>query len=354
MFAKFDSDHDGSLSAHEFRSGLVTMGSGPEDAGKVVAAFGLDAANASELTYERFATAVKTWHKSQKGGDKRLPLYWLHIPKTGTSFINSIIRVPQVCPGLPKNLTVTQERFGRRLLDGLSQAYNVPEACPGLDDGFRGGHQGLGAPNAFGGNRMKGHLVTFMRKPEQRLISSYGDMLYSMKNNKANPFGFIDHRQPSRSWAWPYFRKPKSMLDYSQVVAGCVTRMLTRGDYPCGGPSLPTAQEQETAKRRLREDFAFIGLTEEWDLSICLFNSMFDVKCSASGAQFGNVRPHTNRDGSIHNASVEYKVDELQGFRDKHDGALYEEAQAIFDANLRHYNVTRESCQLCKGEAVAQ
>ena len=36
-----------------------------------------------------------------------------------------------------------------------------------------------------------------------------------------------------------------------------------------------TASETETAVRRLEQGFAIVGLTDHWDLSICLWHAMF-------------------------------------------------------------------------------
>ena len=36
-------------------------------------------------------------------------------------------------------------------------------------------------------------------------------------------------------------------------------------------------------------DFAFVGLTEEWDLSVCLFHRMFGGECHVR--EFLDVRP---------------------------------------------------------------
>ena len=42
--------------------------------------------------------------------------------------------------------------------------------------------------------------------------------------------------------------------------------------------TLEVAQE---AAKRVREGFAFVGITEEWDLSACLFHEMFGGDCHA-------------------------------------------------------------------------
>lgn len=36
---------------------------------------------------------------------KASPMFWLHIPKCGTSFANTVMHMPNVCPGLGENLS---------------------------------------------------------------------------------------------------------------------------------------------------------------------------------------------------------------------------------------------------------
>ena len=42
--------------------------------------------------------------------------------------------------------------------------------------------------------------------------------------------------------------------------------------------TLEVAQE---AAKRVHEGFAFVGIAEEWDLSVCLFHEMFGGDCHA-------------------------------------------------------------------------
>ncbi|CAJ1436581.1 unnamed protein product [Effrenium voratum] len=80
---------------------------------------------------------------------------------------------------------------------------------------------------------------------------------------------------------------------------------------------------------------SFVGLVEEWDLSICLFHKMLGGDCLFS--EFENTRQNPN----------EYNTSELQGFNDTLDGIVYQEARSIFQRNLKLYGVSNESCQPC-------
>ena len=44
---------------------------------------------------------------------KASPMYWLHIPKCGTSFYNTVLHMPGACPGLGVNVSIDDEQFGK-------------------------------------------------------------------------------------------------------------------------------------------------------------------------------------------------------------------------------------------------
>eukprot|EP00322_Chrysochromulina_rotalis_P016154 CAMPEP_0115863948 /NCGR_PEP_ID=MMETSP0287-20121206/18948_1 /TAXON_ID=412157 /ORGANISM="Chrysochromulina rotalis, Strain UIO044" /LENGTH=211 /DNA_ID=CAMNT_0003318403 /DNA_START=595 /DNA_END=1229 /DNA_ORIENTATION=- len=136
-----------------------------------------------------------------------------------------------------------------------------------------------------------------------------------------------------------------SELEYAKAVQGCAVRMLTRPGQSCGRPPLPSNAEVTEAITRLRRRFAFVGLLEEWELSICLLHVRFGLGlCEA--VEMSNTRPGpmASRSNTTHRHSG-YNVSVLRGFTDPYDGPLYQEAQVIFRAQLDEYNVTKELCQ---------
>jgi len=168
------------------------------------------------------------------------------------------------------------------------------------------------------------------RQPEQRILSAY----YHTGNlGKVEP--------------WDEYKTLHnvSLDEYKRLQAGCATRMLT-GDR-CLPESHPTQPINNTvvdlAKERLRS-FAFVGLTEEWDLSVCLFSVMTGSSCHKR--MFPNVRP-----GRKHESGRMYDVRPLNGFKDIGDGMVYEEAKKIFYQQLDTYGVTLETCARVCGAA---
>lgn len=287
----------------------------------------------------RFYRAVDDGTSPSEAVKKATPLHWLHVPKTGSSFLNTLINVPGVCPGLPGDTVLTVDKFGARLMAGFSAAYDIPKVCPGIDKETalsRFSHIGVG--NLLYNRRLsyrgtgKKVLFGFFRQPEQRIISSYNDFLVAMHRGDM-------YFNPTASWSGHSLHKPSNLTEFARTVSGCGVRMLTRPGFSCGQRSEPTQSETETAIERLRSDFAFVGITDQWDLSICLFSKMFNTSCHAY--QFSNTRP-----GTLANKKM-YHTRGLDGYVDKHDGQLYNEAVEIFNQNLKRYNVNSQTCQAC-------
>merc|ERR1712217_985063 len=100
---------------------------------------------------------------------------------------------------------------------------------------------------------------------------------------------------------------------------------------------VPSIADVDEARRRLRR-YAFVGITEHWDLSICLLHAMFGGDCHPT--EFENVRDFSQN-------TKRYDTSILNGFVDRFDGALYDEAWAIFSENLRRYDISLASCSSC-------
>lgn len=251
------------------------------------------------------------------------PILWLHVPKTGTGMIRSMMSLPGVCPGLDFQTSESEYEFIHRTRNELRTM------CPGAIayDGQRFWFKHMGVGADFRHHRWR--LMMMLRQPDERLLSDY----HSFGGPVSWPGTRIDPRES--------LAPPNSFGEFASGAAGCAVKMLTRSsgtnqsDVLCATSSeKPTAVEIALAIRRLRDGAAFIGLTEQWNLSVCLLHKMFGGTCQ----QF-----ELGPDPQPHNLS------EMGGFRDIWDAPLYTEAEKIFQANLLLYGVSRESCQSCWG-----
>ena len=174
----------------------------------------------------------------------------------------------------------------------------------------------------------KGHLVALFRQPEQRLLSQYYD---TNELFRAAPFISIcaENRTPAR------------IMEIDEFIgrwASWATAQIT-GSIP------PTKEDIPLALKRLREGFAFVGLQEEWELSICLFHAKFGGPCRP--VEFLDTRPSDQTS----NTSSEYDTSVLNGWVDDIDGPIYAEAQSMFYEDLTRFGVSHETCQACYQEA---
>lgn len=174
----------------------------------------------------------------------------------------------------------------------------------------------------------KGKFVALLRQPEQRLLSAYtddGDLF------RAEPYISIcaENRTPERILSLDEFKSKWAHWATGQIV----------GHLPATLADVPVALQ------RLREGFAFVGLQEEWDLSVCLFHTKFGGPCR--NLEFLDTRPSDRATGN----TSEYDTSILDGWVDEIDGPVYTEAQRLFYDDLKRYGVSHETCQACYQEA---
>lgn len=240
-------------------------------------------------------------------------LSWIHVPKAGTSFSN--VLVTWGCPSLPDDATVDESYSNKdgMFVPGFMQAHRA-QCAKGMTL-CGSGHLPIakGSCNDWEGH--KGQFVAMFRQPEQRTLS-----------------GFFHNRHDIND-------KTLDLIHYADKIAGCSVRMLN-GEH-CGGDrgdgGEVTQAMVDTAVDRLETGFAFVGLVDQWALSVCLFHQMFGGPCHKR--EFADVRP-----GQKHSNSS-YDTTDLHGWKDSYDGALYDRAYVLFWSNAAKYNASAETCQ---------
>jgi len=250
------------------------------------------------------------------------PILWLHVPKTGTAMLRNMMGLPGVCPHMDSQWNGNEYDIIRDTREHLATM------CPGglAYDGqrFWFNHMGIGREFA----QHSGRIMMMLRQPDQRLVSDY--------HNEGGAISW-----PGTSIHPEDSSVPPSMSTFVEGAAGCAVKMLTRSsadktDVICASsPEKPSSDEIALAVQRLRSGVVFVGLTEQWDLSVCLLHKMFGGFCQPW--EF-----HSERDPQHHR-----NLSELGSFRDVWDAPLYLEASNIFHANLHLYGVSEESCRSC-------
>jgi len=265
---------------------------------------------------KRHREAKAIAHESNFTALNPAKLSWIHVPKAGTSFSN--VLVTWGCPTLPDDAVVDDSYSNKdgMFVPGFMQAHRA--ACAKGMTLCGSGHLPMVKGSCNDWSEHNGQFVALFRQPEQRALS-----------------GFFHNRHDIND-------KTLDLLSYADKIAGCSVRMLN-GEH-CGGSAGAGGEVTQamvsTAVHRLETGFAFVGLTDHWGTSVCLFHMMFGGPCHKR--EFLNVRP-----GDQHSDS-NYEVKDLHGWKDVYDGALYERAYVIFWANVAKHNANKDTCQsLC-------
>uniref|UniRef100_A0A7S4SDN8 Uncharacterized protein n=1 Tax=Alexandrium monilatum TaxID=311494 RepID=A0A7S4SDN8_9DINO len=123
---------------------------------------------------------------------------------------------------------------------------------------------------------------------------------------------------------------------YAECVGSTQTRMLAGASLM--GPATPG--HQRTAPDVI-ESIRFVGLAEEYDLSVCLFHSMFGGACKS--VEFQNMRPGPRRQKSkVYDVSMSAKVESSL----RSDTITYDAARRRFWRDVKQHNVTGASCAM--------
>lgn len=186
----------------------------------------------------------------------------------------------------------------------------------------------------------EGDFVGIFRKPLGRLISAY----YNKGRGKGDPLEYASRFEGTMTLQlagqevgekWIYWPKERF----------CSKSPDSTGKNPGGGANFDDVKptpDIDLALERLRKGFKFVGLSEEYDLSVCLFHAMYGGECLKE--EFENMRPGV-QGGS---ARQDYVKSILRDYSDTVDGQLYDAAKEIFWNNVKKYNVGRSTCQqLC-------
>tara|TARA_R110002050_G_scaffold189194_1_gene323812 strand:- start:160 stop:924 length:765 start_codon:yes stop_codon:yes gene_type:complete len=224
----------------------------------------------------------------------------MHIPKTGTSFRDVLLKAlceedaPIVMPAriapLPtkcKNLFVSHENprknwpIGHHIPLNPSQTTDVT------------------------------NVVTFIRSPRHRLLSQFfgvqGDQ-YKLLNSSFSQLSVREKNDAILAFANKYHYQ------------GCQTKMVL--GVRCQDPVGPEKLRILDACKRVN-NFAFVGITDQWEASVCLFHHLF-------GGNFGQEEGKNMR-----KTLFPYTSNLLVEYEDEHDFALFSCAWKRFYNQVR-------------------
>lgn len=171
-------------------------------------------------------------------------------------------------------------------------------------------------------------VVGFFRRPNQRIISAHRDHLH------ASGLGADESLKLSTTCGFYNV----SCFARWRGIAGCSSKMLAGLDCADPEPSLPWDGGMRHVKRAVVniEKMRFVGITEEWDESVCLFHRMFGGRINP--AEFQNFHSR------VHGKIEDYDETDLDGFVDQADELVYAAAVRRFAKLKAEYAGGRSAC----------
>jgi len=259
-----------------------------------------------------------------EGGHAIEPIYYLHVPKCGSSFATAVAHL--AC-GDKIDRESTVDEPGNPVDHLATQKWNK-KCGDGRFARFESGHEPLDPTMS---DESLSKVVMMVREPNARISSGYMHNLHDCfpLQKKYN----IKH-QDAQPWQPDGELDPSILEEYARCVHSCMTNMLIGHScaYYRGEPSEEQQSlDREAALARLPK-LGFVGLTDQWDLSVCLWHAKFGGECLP--AEFRNVRP----------ARTQYSAADLSESSHVNDRAIYDRAAELFAADLAAHGVTPEAC----------
>jgi hypothetical protein len=245
---------------------------------------------------------IKTINYTNPGFDN---VNWLHIPKTGTTFINAVVSI--ACNYFDTNTTCINDygkwpteycRFNNAYIVNNVGDWHVP-----LNQGI----YSLG----------KNSFITMLRDPIAYKLSFFRDKIENEDKYGGGARMYEAYRR-NITLAWERM--------------GSVQVGFLIGKHPLS--FIATEQDIQNAKHRLLNNFVFFGITNEWNNSMKLLEATFGVKLTSCSYKMFNA--HDRAAKSDWNYSITIP-DSFMTRRNDADTILYDYALNIFHARLNSY-----------------
>jgi len=254
-----------------------------------------------------------------------LRIAWHHIPKCGTSFGNTLVH--WASPRLPENISIGTDERAFMQPQSVKDWFWDDGPIFWMKDGNFGNHHSI-TDAAFAAYR--GKFAGIFRNPALRAQSAHSH----------------------------FERGNENLTAYATRIRGSSTKMLAGQGYGLECLLLPTRfghspkfgchaavkPDVEKALSRLL-GFAFVGVMELYDLSVCLFHAMYGGRCLP--VEFANTRP-----GALHEAEVPTAAfTAWGGVVDGSDWVIYSAVLQRFFRDLQLYSIGEATCaKLCPTE----
>jgi len=189
------------------------------------------------------------------------------------------------------------------------------------------------------------HVVSMFRDPKRRLVSGYFHNYHDCPSLRSKFYCPGENLKCPHLFRTPFWRQQQRLREYHGCVSGCQAHMLAgNGCGIHGTPRFVNDKEDKEKAIEAVKRLGFVGLTEEWPMSVCLFHAKFGGECYK--ASFKNVRP----------GKMKHRYDVFLDFVKWNmgiDDDLYSAAHKRFWQDIASHGVTPERCrkEICPAAA---
>jgi len=314
---------------------------------------------------------------------------WLHIPKTGTSFISTLwsytssttnryidLNVNSHSCSMFDNTSysmydfVLMKRYPWEMYGALNMIPNITTKMLSVDIplGLVGGTQHAALAHDLDdesyistphyqrvkhskmirkwGSEISNNITiaSFFRQPEDRILSAYYDGRHSNGFTPELYKGLVDasyQRNPTTKHSCTInnsnktYHNPLECFARYPGIAGCMTRMLSGETCADGILQENGIENLQMALDVILNHLDFVGLTEEWNESICQFHRLFGGKKKnhdSTDTLYWDT-PLQGEFSNVHKSTKQkiFTTKHLNGFQDHADRAVYEAVKYKFN-----------------------
>lgn len=268
---------------------------------------------------------------------------WFHIEKTGTSFVNVLLHY--ACSNATKKIKNNKNNATKDLLLRAVHPYervtsNNKYICarkylryPFLSTASNttgAYHQAL-TNEIYEYN--KGKLIGLFREPRQHRVSLLKHKYLEIIQHRL----WLDFSRIRRNSA-----NETSFMVMLDFLRGYETAMVL-GDRDLFRRNVTSSQidlHLSAAKTRLQEGFQFIGITNRYSESVCLFNMKFGGECKQ--VMFQKVNQASDHPDAFKFSEADWRY--FEKYDDYIDRQLYNYVENIFEKELELYKISEKNC----------
>ena len=295
------------------------------------------------VTYESCVRSLRASGKHGRPKTLQNP-NWIHFPKAGTTFATTLygyLCTARNASGPPALNAVCSwcGTAGKQNHGGLQWDPKTWPIIPFEAEPYCDWNISLNPRRVFSNHfsvprENAGSLVALFRDPRKRLVSAWNNNKHSYGGNRA------------------VIEAAQNLPDFINApgIQSCQTKMVI-GDG-CSGTRQLKDGDMELAKQMLSDKFQFVGLTEAFNASVCLFHHMFGGEPREYSFQAVGLERSSEFLFHHYHRTKKYKPLPGGGERlppnawmkvstddDKWDWQLYQHAVSVFVSRLREHKL---------------